>query len=143
MSKTAMAIVRDIRSLIISVEPLLSGGKICQFARAKNSQKMDIVINIQGASNDYMQFAIPNVNIHVPNPSITLPNNGGIDNTQPDLLNFNNLAELIRPMLEGQVKNTFRTNIRSDNGLIRDTDGSWYYNFQLNYWSLQESIKSV
>lgn len=143
MSKTAMEIVVDVRSLLVSVQPLLAGGKIHQFFRPLNSVTPDIVINIQGASNDYMQYAIPNVNIHLPNLKVTLPNGGGTDNTRPDLLSFNNLASLVRPLLESQVRDTFRTSIRNDNGLIRDTDGTWYYNFQLNYWSLQKNYKNV
>lgn len=140
--KSALGVVRDIRKLLLPLEPNL-GGKIYQFNRAKNSVKNDIVINVLGASNEYMQFAIVNVNIHVPNMQITLPNNGGTDDTQPNLAVIDTLVSLIAPRLETHVESDYRTNIRNHSGMVRDNDGSWYYNLQVNYWSMQIDYRNI
>lgn len=137
--KTALDIIKDLRKLLLPIETSLEGGKIRQYNRVLNSKSNDVVINIQGASNEYMQFAIANINIHTPNLSLELPNNGGKDNTQPNLAVFNTLVLLITPLIKKHVATDFKIELRKDNGLIRDNDGSWYYNIQLNYYSMQEA----
>lgn len=135
--KTALNIIQDLRKLLLPIEAQLSGGKIRQYNRLLNSVTNDIVLNILGADNEFMQFAIANINIHTVNTSLELPNNGGKDNTQPNLAAFDNLVSLVMPIVEEHIGETFRIKIRKDVGLIRDSDGSWYYNIQVNYWSIQ------
>lgn len=137
--KTALDIIQDLRKLLLPIEPQLSGGKIRQYYRVMNSKANDVVINVQGADDEPMQFAIVNINIHSANLALTLPNNGGTDNTQPNLAVFNTLVQLIMPTIKMHVESTFKIRMRKDNGLIRDNDGSWYYNIQLNYYSMQEA----
>ncbi|RYF26557.1 MAG: hypothetical protein EOO42_01260 [Flavobacteriales bacterium] len=135
--KTSSEVIADLKSLIIPVEPSLSGGKICEYNRPLSSKENDVVINLIGASNEYMQFAIGNINLHAKNPSITLSNGKDKDNSQPNVPVFNSLASLIIPLIKRYAGNSFRVELRKDNGLIRDNDGSWYQNLQVNYWSLQ------
>lgn len=135
--KTALDIIQDLRKLLLPIEPQLSGGKIRQYYRVMNSKSNDVVINVQGADDEPMQFAIVNINIHTANTS--LPITGGTDNTNPNLAVFNTLVQLIMPMVKLHVESTFKIRLRKDVGLIRDNDGSWYYNIQLNYYSMQEA----
>ena len=135
--KTALDIIQDLRKLLLPIEPQLSGGKIRQYYRVLNSKANDVVINVQGADDEPMQFAIVNINIHTAN--LSLPITGGTDNTNPNLAVFNTLVLLIMPLVKLHVASDFKIRMRKDNGLIRDNDGSWYYNIQLNYYSMQEA----
>ncbi|RZJ86760.1 MAG: hypothetical protein EOO20_17590 [Chryseobacterium sp.] len=135
--KTALDIIQDLRKLLLPIEPQLSGGKIRQYYRVMNNKANDVVINVQGADDEPMQFAIVNINIHTAN--LSLPITGGTDNTNPNLAVFNTLVQLIMPVVKMHVECSFKIRLRKDNGLIRDNDGSWYYNIQLNYYSMQEA----
>lgn len=129
--KTSFDIAADLWRRLRTIESELNGGEVCQFHQPKNSPKWNVVINLLGASNEPMQYALANVNIHGPNLT------GTNDNTQPDLARFATLTTLVEGLLDCHWDVDYHTDINTHGTPRQDTDGSWYANIRVNYYSVQ------
>lgn len=134
--KTGIEVILDVRSLI-SISDVTSAitGKIYEVRRPTNSKLIDIVIGVQGVDNNWMQQALLNVNINVPNLAS--------DSTMPDLRNLNNISKLLVPLLDGQNKSDFYTKVDAPAIIYQDTDGTFYANIKVKYFSVQTNHKNI
>lgn len=142
--KTALEIVRDVRSLLM-VDELQSqiDGKIYDFYRPLNSIKQDITVSILAADNEWMQQAIVNVRIHSPNPSFNIPGEQSADSTRPDLVTFDRLSKIVCALTDTQYKTTFNTIVTSPGELFKEQGGGWVCVVQLEYRSIQDNFKNI
>ena len=141
--KTALEIVRDVRSLL-NVNELLSqiDGKIYDFYAPLNSKNTFITVSILAADNEWMQQAIVNVRIHSPNPELQ-NREGKPDTTRPDLVTFNKLSKIVCNLTDTQYKPEFNTIVTSPGELFRQSDGSFVCLVQLEYRSIQSNFKNI
>lgn len=137
--KTGPEVVIDIRSLI-NVPAVTTGitGEIYQFERPADSKLIDIVIGLQGLDNEAFQQATVNVNIYV--PLIISVKTG---KPVPDLPNLNRLSKLLPPLLDTQFRDTFHTDVDNPAMIYKDTDGSYFANIKVNYYSIQTNFKNL
>jgi hypothetical protein len=108
-------------------------GKIYSNDKPAGSKLIDVVVNCPGVTNAQVQKSFPNVNIHAPN----------LASGRPDAITLRKVAKAIFPYLDTQFTDTFHTNIEDGGGLIQDTDGSWFYNIPINYYSVQTNFKNL
>jgi hypothetical protein len=81
-----------------AVKAAINGG-VYKHKRPLGSNLQDIVINSLPVSGDQLQEVIVNLNIHLPNMAISI--NSQEDLTQPDLVNFRILQDLVIPLVDG------------------------------------------
>ncbi|MFC4213483.1 hypothetical protein ACFOWA_19980 [Pedobacter lithocola] len=142
--KTGLEVVRDIRSLMNIPEITNNiSGKIYDFWLPQNATGENVAISVLAIDNEKIQSSFVNVNIYAPNLKINLVNNTGIDNTQPNLLRFDFLANLIIPFLDSQFKYDFHTWVDSPPIPMRNTDGGWFLNIKVNYQHIQNNFKNI
>lgn len=140
--KDCFDIARDIRSLIDIPEvlELLEGGSIYEHCRPANNKQIDIVIGVLGGDNEYLQNANVNILIHAPLLQGTL--DGKIDR-QPNLAKYNEICEVIAPLIDGQYKSSFFTFTANTGDMFRDDYGSWFCLIQVEYFSIQDKNPHV
>ena len=138
--KNCFDIAQDVRSLINVPEVLsdLDGGNIYPHYRPQGSSRIDVVIGVLGADNEYIQNANVNIRIHAPNLHLYLTNPPGADNTQPNLVKLFRICELITPLLDEQYRDTFNTSVASSGEMFQDADGTWFCLIQVEYFSIQD-----
>ena len=139
--KSALDLVDDIIKLI-EVPAITSqiSGKVWAEERWDDNSKADIVVNSTGIVNLAMQVGFANINIYVPSESQTW---GGKAKFYPNRKEMKRLVALISPLVETQWKETFHCQIEEAGNIIQDTDGSWFINIRVKYWSLQEKYKNI
>lgn len=139
--KSALDLVDDIVKLI-EVPAITSqiNGKVWAEERWDDSSKADIVVNSTGIVNLAMQVGFANINIYVPSESQTWE---GKAKFYPNRKEMKRLVALISPLVETQWKETFHCEIEEAGNIIQDTDGSWFINIRVKYWSLQEKYKNI
>ena len=132
--KDSFDLTGDIISLIDypAIKSMITGG-IYADDRPDNSQLIDIVVNSLGVTNRQFQKGSGNVNVHVPN----LPSG------RKDSVRLRSISKALKPYLDAQFRDTFHTDIDDGGALLQDTDGSWFYNIPINYYSLQENFKNL
>ncbi len=142
--KSGTEVTKDVRSLINIPEVLNNiTGKIHQYVLTSKGQ-IDIVVACFTVSNQQIQNATVNVNIHCPMLSIELEGASPRQQTLvPDLRTFSRVAALILPYLDCQWKTDFNTEVESTGIPIRDADGTYFYNIRVKYRSLQTNYKNI
>lgn len=106
-------------------------GGIYKYQRPLNSKNEDVVINSLPVTNDQLQKAIINVNIHVPNLVIDI--NGAQDSTQPDGARLKELGELAIAALDDKNGYRYNHSVQQQN-IIQDTD-DFFNNIRLQIFS--------
>lgn len=144
MAKDCFDMVEDVFTLI-NVPQIVSviDGKIYQWLRPQNENKTDIVVSALFLLNEYIQRGVVNIRVHSPNQILNLPNKQEIDNTQPNQIEFARVSELVMPLLDGQHRSTFYTEINTPTQLFRQKDGSWVAAIKLNYYSIQDDYTNI
>lgn len=108
-------------------------GVMAKNVRPTNSTKEDIVINSLATVNTQLQTGIVNVNIHVPNLTITLTG-GGVDQSTPNHNRINQLTQLAIPYLKDIWGDDWDFDIEQMN-LIREEKSS-FQNIRIVFQSL-------
>ena len=141
MMKDCFDAVADVRSLLELPELTDHiSGKIWQFQRPANSDKIDIVIGLLVLSNEQFQDGVVNIRIHAPNISVTA--NGQVS-SMPDLSIFNKLEKIILPMVDTQYKHSFSTYVIEPGKVMQNTDGRWFMLIQINYNSYNTDYTNI
>lgn len=132
--KDSFDVTADIISLfdVPAIRNLITGD-IYADDRPDNSQLIDIVVNSLGITNRQQQKGSGNVNIHVPN----LPSG------RKDSRTLRTITKALKPHLDTQFRETFHTDIEDAGALLQDTDGTWFYNIPINYYSIQTNFKNI
>jgi hypothetical protein len=132
--KDSFDVTADIISLIDipAIKAMITGG-IYADARPDNSELIDIVVNCFGINNIAIQKASPNINIYAPN----LPSGS------KDLIKLRAIAKAIFPLIDTQFKETFHTDVDDAGTLSKNSDGTWFYNIPVNYYSVQTNFKNI
>lgn len=142
--KSGIEVSQDVRSLINIPEVLnnITGKIYLQVLPSTNS--VNIVVACLAVTNQQLQNATVNVNIHSPMLSVDVEGSSPKRNTQvPDLKTFERVASLILPYLDSQWKDEFNTYVESPGVPIRDTDGSYFFNIRVRYRSFQSNYKNI
>lgn len=120
---------------------LPAGAKIYPDVRPDSRKnKADIVINVLGPTNNVLQVGTGNVNIYWPSITETVD---GAQWTKPDHFNLGRMAKLVTPFLESQWRDSFHTEVETPPVLLRDTDGSYFINIRVKYYSLQSNYQNI
>lgn len=140
--KNGLDLINDIRSLLnVSAVTSEISGKIWPNERPDNRlDKADIVVNSLAISNNQLQRGIGNVNIYVPTISTVID---GKPQQTPDYSKLNRLIGIVLPLLDDIWKETFHTEVEEPGTLLKDTDGSFFYNIKVKYYHLRESNFSL
>lgn len=132
--KDGFDLTADVISLfdVPAIKNLITGG-IYADDRPDNSDLIDVVVNSLGITNRQQQKGSGNVNVHAPN----LPSG------RKDSRTLRTIAKALMPYLDTQSRDTFRTDIDDGGTLLQDTDGTWFYNIPINYYSIQTNFKKI
>lgn len=132
--KDRFDVAEDIIFLIDTpeVRAMLSGG-IYADDRPGGSSDIDIVVKSTGITNQQFQVGTANVNIYVPD----------LSSGRKDTMVFRKIFRVLKPLLDAQYKDTFHTHIDDGGGFIQDSDGSWFYNVPVNYYSVQTNYQNL
>lgn len=140
--KDGFDLVTDLRSLVNVPEITgLIDGKIYNSFRPNNSNKTDIVVNSITISNTQDQIGYGNINIYV--PALSAPDGIGGQQQVPDMAKMNSLCKSVTPLVETQFRNTFRTEVEDAGNIYQDTDGSWFVNIRIKYYSIQNNYQNI
>lgn len=126
------------------VHALLSGSifKLQRPQRTITSTESDIVINPLALPNKQYQEGVFNVNIHVPNLQNVVIG-GKPDNTQPDIAAMNSIAAAVIPKLDNVWGDDYHLDCQTSGLPIQDSDGTWYLNIRVNFYSIQQNFKNI
>ncbi|SEV88915.1 hypothetical protein SAMN05428988_0157 [Chitinophaga sp. YR573] len=111
-------------------------GGVYKQKRPLNSKKEDVIINSPTIVNLQLQEGLINVNIHVPN--LLLSNNGAQDNSQPDHVRLEQLADIAASSLtdvwsdDGQIN----YDIQSQTVFEDEQTNAHYVNFRITFYSV-------
>lgn len=133
--KSGTKVTIDVRSLIDIPEVLnnISGEIFSYILTEQGKGKVSIVVACFTVTNQFIQNATVNVNIHCPMLRVGVP----------DLRTFDTVASLILPLLDCQWKYDFNTEVESPGVLVRDADGTYFFNIKVKYRSLQTNYKNI
>lgn len=112
-------------------------GNLFRLQRPINSAKEDVVINSLTMDRDDVQNGVLNVNIYVPNKSITV---GGItDKTQPNTTRLEELSNISNTVLGNgnevwSEDGSISFNIQQD-VIFADENNQHYINFRIEFYS--------
>lgn len=139
--KDVFDMVTDIRSLInIPAITGLINGKVWPTERPAGRAETDFVVNGLAITNTPDQIGYGNVNIHV--ASLTETANGRTY-SMPDQAKLSALAKAVTPYLDAQFKYSFRTEIEEGARIVQDTDGSWFVNIKVKYYSYNKNYQNI
>lgn len=138
--KTGTQVEIDVISLlrIPEIESEITGGLWHNFMLANDL--INIVVSCTSLTNQQIQQANVNINIHAPTIQII---KGGKSGRLPDLATFHRLSSLILPFLDAQYKPSFWTEITDPGLVLRTSSDSYYYNIRLKYRSIQTNYKNI
>lgn len=138
--KTGNQSVDDVYGLLIGVNGVT--GSIFKYKRPLNSKKVDVVINSLTLNASVLQQGIVNINIHAPNRT-DIKFDGVSDNSFADNLTLEYICGQIIPMVDCQWKETFHTDVDTAPNMLQDSDGTWYINIRVNYYSVINDFKNI
>lgn len=141
--KTGIQMVRDGYGIVnIDAVKNLITGKVYLFARPKNSEVQDIVLNTLALTNEQVQNGVFNCNVHCPNKSNVVINDE-TDTTQPDIAALDEISAFVTNILNDYVGYDFRLSAQNTGIPIRDVDNTWYVNIRVNYSSFQNHYTNI
>ena len=141
--KTGNQSVDDVFSLLDV--PLLKGlidGDIYKYHKPLNSKRTNVIVNSLTLNTQPLQEGIVNVNIHAPNLK-PVTTDGVPDSGFPDSVKLGSLALVATSLLDTQFKDNFHTDIDTAPSMLQDSDGSWYINIRVNYYSVINDFKNI
>lgn len=141
--KTGIEAITDVWKLVNvpSVKTLVNGVIIRQ-RRPKASNLFDVVVNCLGLSNQMLQSGIININIHGTNV-VGAKFGTFADDQFPDLDKLDAIAKVITPLVDTIFIDSWHLDIDRTAQPFQDTDGSWYVNIRLNYYSALNNFKNI
>lgn len=102
--------------------------------RPLNSHQEDIIVGSLPISNDDIQKAVLNINVHVPNLIVNI--SGAQDNTQPNLARLNELTRLVWQLLDNQFFNGYWFYVQQQNLFADEQTNEHYSNIRLEFYSI-------
>jgi hypothetical protein len=106
-------------------------GKVYKRSRPAQSKQEDVVINCLPVNNTQLQFAVVNVNIHVPNIRV-LSNNiedgGHVDH--PRMLELSGIA---KDLLDDQWSSGYSFHVQQQNIFQDEISENAYVNFRIDF----------
>lgn len=139
--KTGNNSVDDVFGLITSLDAMIDGA-IYKYHKPLNSKRTNVVVNSLTLSVAPLQQGIVNVNIHAPNLN-PVTADGVSDSQFPDSIKLNQLATVASGLLDCQWKDEFHTDIDTAPSMLQDSDGTWYINIRVNYYSVINDFKNI
>lgn len=124
------------RLSVSALESAISGG-IYKLQRPVNSIKEDVVINSITLNANQLQEGVLNVNIHVPNLSVSV--NGVQDNSQPDFSKLKALTALAVSSLEDvwEVSSEVYYDVQTPGSPIDEPEINQHYsNIRVEFFSV-------
>lgn len=119
-----------------SLASAVSGG-IYKLSRPVNSIKEDVVINSITLNSDQLQEGVLNVNIHVPNLSLSI--DGVVDNSQPNFSRLKTLTSIAVGILTDvwAVDGNYNFNVQEPGNPIEEPDINQHYsNIRIEFISV-------
>ncbi|MBB2148808.1 hypothetical protein [Pedobacter gandavensis] len=104
-------------------------GAIYEISRPKDSLKEDIVVRTLDMNTEQVQEGVINVNIHLPNLSLTN------DSTQPNLPRFREVLEKCMDALQDVTGYDYSFKVIAPGVPYRD-GSTWFVNIGVEFWSL-------
>lgn len=137
--KDAIDVTLDVRNLInVPAITSLLTGTIWQTEKPTGRQTIsDIVVNCSSVTNDQLQVARVNVAVYWPN--FTTGVNAGL----ADQSNIRRVGKIVSGYLDTQWKDQFNTEVEDGGVIIKDTDGSNFYNIRVVYRALQTNYQNI
>lgn len=130
MKTTRTAIDAVINVLIGTSLHLAINGALAR-RRPINSDKEDIIVNSLPITFTQIQRGIINVNIHVPNKSVTA--NGVADTEYPDYVRLKDLTEMAIPILNNYVGDGYYFQVQQEQ--VIEEEKSSFSNIRLSFQS--------
>jgi hypothetical protein len=127
--------IEDILFAAVKASPLASAinGGVYKRQRPVNSAVEDIVVNCLPVGNTQLQRAVANINIHVPNLSVT---KGGItDNSMANHSRLKELAGMVEASLDDQFAQDYGYEIQQQQLFQDEVANDHYVNFRINFYS--------
>lgn len=125
---------------VFDIESVITGG-IYTASRPLGNTKEDIVINSVYFDADQVQTGFLNINIHVPNMNNqAVGNPTAIDNTQPNVSRYKEIAAIVVTVIEGDISKDFSISLR-DSGELEGYKNDWYFNIGVEYEFLRTDLK--
>lgn len=141
--KTGIEAITDVWRLVNVPEvKALIDGVIIRQRRPKMSNLFDVVVNGLGFTNEMLQRGIVNVNIHGTNLK-SVRFGEFTDDQQPDLDRLDAIAHAIIPLVDTIFIDSWHLDIDRAPQQFQDSDGSWYVNIRLNYYSVLNNFKNI
>jgi hypothetical protein len=139
--KTPIEIVDDLHQFIKESslqQALKTGGGVYKITRPTGSTKEDVVINCLPVPNTQLQLTIANVNLHV--PDISISKNGTVTKV-PDIKRLNELAVIAWDLLKENYENSeYHWELQQMTNPFEDeVAGSHYINIRIEFYSLNIS----
>jgi hypothetical protein len=133
--KDAIDVTLDVRNLlnIPAVTGLLTGS-IWQTEKPTGRQTIsDIVVNCSSVTNNQDQVARVNVAVYWPNLSSGLA----------DQANLRRVGKIVTSYLDTQWKDAFHCYVEDGGVIVKDSDGSNFYNIRVVYRALQNNYQNI
>ena len=109
------------------------GGDIYLQQRPTDSRNEDIVVNTLPITGSDLQQAIVNVNIHVPNVSVSI--NGKPDNDQPNMSKLQAICDAVIPLLVDAYTDDISISIQQQSLLSEPQFKEHFVNIRLQIYS--------
>lgn len=119
----------------------LIDGVLIRYKRPKDSKKTDIVVNSISISNTQTQQGTFNINVHVPNLA-GVKFDGIADPNQPDIDKLTTISNFIIPLFDTNWQYDYHTDLEPPVP-IQDSDGTWFMNIRVNYYSSINNFKNI
>lgn len=137
--KDAIDVVIDINRLlnIPEITGLLTG-KVWLMEKPAGRQAIsDIVINCGSITNDQDQVGRVNVAVYVPN--LKTGENAGL----ADSANLRRVGKIVAEKLDTRWETSFSLEVEDGGVIVKDADGSNFYNIRCVYRALQDNYKNI
>lgn len=133
--KDAIDVTIDIRSLINVLEVTsLINGDIFQMERpSRRAHLSDIVINCSSITNNQDQVGRVNVAVYWPN----------LSNGLADQANLTRVGKVVASFLDSRWMEEFSLEVEDGGVIVKDADGSNFYNIRCVYRALQDNYKNI
>lgn len=141
--KSGLDMVSDVYG-VLNVDALttvITGG-LYMYARPKNSQLEDIVVNSLPVTGEQFQRGVANVNIHAPNLT-GLKIKGKLDDSQPNITRLKEITKLVLSMIGDIDGPDYHFAVSFTGQPIRDTDLTFYVNIRVDYYAVQPNYTNI
>ena len=135
--KTGLEVVDIVRNYLnasgLMTDLTKPNGGLYKFQRPLNSAKEDVVVNLLTQGRGQVADGMVNVNIYVPNLSLT--SSGVVDQTQPNTARLKYLSGLASNALDEVYGTDYNFSVQQDN-LFQDDNNQHYVNLRVSFTSI-------